>query len=298
MVSSHLPIRNNQLGAITMYEKGCEAMVTPTPPKLGMPAMIEVPQLEDNIRLACELGLDFVEINSNLPIYQARNMDVKHAQALLEQNNIFLTLHLDEYLHVTDLDPRVAEVYRIKLLEEIERAKQLRIPVLNLHLLNGVHYTLPDKRVYVFDFYVGAFLQGIRDLRAMCEEAVGDSGIVLCIENLDGYCNVVVEAIDMLMESPVFGLTWDVGHDYRAHGQDATWLKRHAKRVCHMHLHDANVRSDHLALGTGEINISEKLRFIEACQGTCLVEVKTPESLRQSIAYLRALYQSTPKEDA
>ncbi len=39
--------------------------------KLGMPTLIELNTLEDNAKLCKELGLDFIEINMNLPQFQA-----------------------------------------------------------------------------------------------------------------------------------------------------------------------------------------------------------------------------------
>lgn len=255
--------------------------------KIGMPALIEAPSIKESIALATELGFDFIEINSNLPIYQADQIDIERTKAMLEESGLFLTLHLEEYLHLTDLNPRISKLFQDILLGEIELAKKLSIPTLTLHLLNGVRYTLPERRVYVFEAYSQQFLQGVRDLRQACEEAIGDSGIRICIENLDGYIPIVVEAIGAFLESPAFGVTWDVGHDHCHNGADRPWIFRHSERVKHMHIHDASLKNDHLTLGSGDIDLGARFAFAREQKSSCLIEVKTAESLRQSAAYLQ-----------
>lgn len=36
---------------------------------LGMPTLIEYESLQQNVNLCCELELNFIELNMNLPIY-------------------------------------------------------------------------------------------------------------------------------------------------------------------------------------------------------------------------------------
>lgn len=42
------------------------------PIHFGLPTLIQLPTLSENLALCAELGLDFVEINMNLPHFQAR----------------------------------------------------------------------------------------------------------------------------------------------------------------------------------------------------------------------------------
>ena len=256
---------------------------------VGMPALIEAPELGPSLELAAELGLDFVEINSNLPIYQAANIDLHHARQLLAESKLFLTLHTEKFLPVSDLDARVRRLYGEMLLEEIALAQALEMPVINLHLINGVRYTLPNEKVYVYTVYREQYLAAISELRQVCAEAIGDSGLMLCIENLDGYIPVVQEGIEELLQAPCFGLTWDVGHDFCSNHADAGFWKKHAQRIRHMHLHDATGHRDHLSLGDGELDIAELAGFAAANRCSCVVEVKTSSSLRESIEYLRRM---------
>ena len=43
------------------------------------------------------------------------------------------------------------------LVEAIEAAKHLGIPILNMHLLEGVYFTLPDKKHYLYDSHRNLF---------------------------------------------------------------------------------------------------------------------------------------------
>jgi sugar phosphate isomerase/epimerase len=42
-------------------------------------------------------------------------------------------------------------------------------------------------------------------------------------------------------------------------GIDEPFINKHIERLYHMHAHDAKDRENHLPLGQGEINLSEKL---------------------------------------
>lgn len=44
--------------------------------KCGMPTLIELDTLKDNINLCLELGLNFIELNMNLLEYQLENIDL------------------------------------------------------------------------------------------------------------------------------------------------------------------------------------------------------------------------------
>lgn len=45
--------------------------------QFGMPTMTETKSIEPCVELCYELGLDFVELNMNLPEYQVERLDVE-----------------------------------------------------------------------------------------------------------------------------------------------------------------------------------------------------------------------------
>lgn len=257
----------------------------------GMPTLIEFGTIEENLALCRELGLDFIELNMNLPQYQtaALRERLDAYRRLSAETGVFFTLHLDENLNFADFNPLVREAYCQTAVEAIRIAKELQMPVLNLHLPQGVHFTLPEKKVYLFDAYKGDFIESARRFRDLCEREIGGVEIRIGIENTDGYRDFQREAVETLLESPCFALTWDIGHSHAAGEVDAPFLLRHRDRLAHFHLHDARGMSAHLALGEGEIDLPARLKIAEEQHCRCVIETKTAVALRQSVEFLRRL---------
>ncbi|MBQ6118063.1 MAG: sugar phosphate isomerase/epimerase, partial [Clostridia bacterium] len=109
----------------------------------GMPTLIEFGTIEENLALCRELGLDFIELNMNLPLYQtaALRERLDAYRRLSAETGVFFTLHLDENLNFADFNPLVREAYCQTAVEAIRIAKELQMPVLNLHLPQGVYFT-------------------------------------------------------------------------------------------------------------------------------------------------------------
>ena len=254
----------------------------------GMPGMIELRDAEDCARVCRELGLDFVELNSNFPQYQLRAMDAGALNRIAEDYGIGYTIHLDDEMNVAEFNPYVAEAYRRTAREFIDLAKQIGAKKINMHLSRGAKYTLPTKVIYFFEAYLEEYLANMRLFRDTCEEAIGDSGILVCVENTNGFTNFQRDALEVLLESPVFALTLDVGHNYCADCVDEEWVLAHAHRLSHMHIHDALEGSkDHRPLGTGEIDVTRWLALAAECNCTVVLETKTVEGLRQSVEWMR-----------
>lgn len=254
----------------------------------GMPTLIENKNLEDSITLCRTLGLQFIELNMNLPQYQVEQLEnIVYLKGLAEQNQIYFTVHLDENLNVCDFNHAVAEAYLETVERTIAAAKRLQVPVLNMHMNHGVHFTLPDRKVQLFEEYWEHYMKSIQKFRRRCEEAIGDAGIRICIENTDGYHNYEKEAIGYLLESRVFGLTWDIGHSHGVSDIDEPFLMEHEERLCHFHIHDCFGKKDHMALGTGEIDLLQRLELAQKHDCRCVVETKTARALQESVKWLR-----------
>lgn len=255
--------------------------------KFGMPTLIETNTLDECALLCSELNLDFIELNMNLPLYQLNEIDVSYFKEIADKYDIFYTIHLDENLNVSDFNPYVAGAYRRTVNETIELAKKLGIKVINMHLPKGVYFTLPDKKVFLFSEYKEQYLKSICNFRDMCEEAIGDSDIMICVENCDGFTEFQKEAIDILLSSPVFGLTFDIGHNHGCGGVDEPYILKNKTRLHHMHMHDASGRKNHLPLGTGELDIYKYLSLAKEQNCNIVLETKTIEGLRESVNWLR-----------
>ncbi len=147
-------------------------------------------------------------------------------------------------------------------------------------------FTLPERKVHLFSEYKEQYLKSIVDFRNMCENAIGDADMKICIENCDGYEDFQKEAIELLLESNIFALTFDVGHNHGIGGTDEDFIMKHKDRLCHIHLHDAQGRKNHLALGTGEMDIEKYINLAKEQNCRVVLETKTIDGLKQSVEWL------------
>ena len=253
----------------------------------GLPAMIEINDIDACIAICRELSLDFIELNMNFPQYQLGGIEAEHYRELSKNNNIYYTLHLEENLDVCGYNDEVTQAYIRTVLASINLAKQLDIPVLNMHMAEGIRVTLPQKKVYLYQQYKDLYLEKLRSFREYCEKAIGENRIRICIENSGGYLDFAREGIELLLQSKVFALTYDIGHDHSIGGVDEAFILKHKDRLIHMHIHDAIGTNNHLVIGTGEIDIRSKLKLAEECNCRCVLETKTVEGLRESVENLR-----------
>lgn len=187
----------------------------------------------------------------NLPQYQTISLDTDRLEAAANRYGIYFTIHLDENLNVSDFNPFVAQAYTRTVLETIRIARRLNIPVLNMHLSEGVYFTLPDRKIFLYEQYREQYLQSIRLFRETCENSIGPSNLKICIENSSGYTDFQLLALDLLLESTVFALTFDIGHDYCINHKDEPIIISRRDRLHHFHFHDATAGKNHLPLGAG-----------------------------------------------
>ncbi len=256
----------------------------------GMPTLIETRTLEECAKLCAELELDFIELNMNLPQYQLPKIDVEYFKSIADKYGIYYTIHLDENLNISDFNPYISEAYIKTVAGTIKIAKNLDVKVLNMHSAKGVYFTLPDKKVYLFSEYKEQYFKSIVDFRNMCENSIGENDIKICIENCDGYEDFQKEAIELLLESKVFALTFDVGHNHSIGGTDEDFIMKHKDRLSHIHLHDAKGKKNHLALGTGETDIGKYLSLSKEQNCRAVLETKTIDGLKQSVEWLNKAF--------
>lgn len=252
-----------------------------------MPTLIELNGLNENARLCRQLGLRFVELNMNLPEYaDLARMQRRDLRAWM-RDSVYFTLHLDERMDACDFNPHVAGAYLSTLRAALELAGETDMPILNLHLNPGVYFTLPDKKVYLYEKYEAHYLSAMEKLRATVEACAPENTMV-CIENTDGYTSFMRKGIDLLLQSPHFGLTLDTGHMHCVNDRDADVYDVHRDCLKHMHLHDA-VRAlgkNHLPLGEGELDIRRKLCLAWESGCRAVIEVKTAQALCDSVSRL------------
>ena len=253
-----------------------------------MPTLIETESPQACAELCHELGLAFIELNMNLPAYQTDRLDMPLLRELAGRYGIYYTIHLDENLNPCDFNRDVARAYTLTVMNTIEKAARLGVPVLNMHLSTGVYFTLPDRRVYLFEQYRDEYLRGLVQFRDLCGQAARNAGITICVENCSGWAAFQQEAVNLLLEHPSFGLTYDVGHDCSAGYADRDFILSREEHLRHIHLHDAAGKRDHLTLGDGELDLCDRLSLAEKHGCRVVAETKTIASLRRSAEWLRS----------
>ena len=267
----------------------------------GMPTLIENRTLEDNVSLCSSLGLRFIELNMNFPEYQVECLEQTDALIrIAERAGIYYTIHLDENLNIADFNSLVTGAYLETVRRSIEAAKKLlclrdrygggsRPLTLNMHMNHGIFITLPDRKVQMYERDFETYMRSFAAFRSLCEEWIGDSGVMIAVENTDGFRDYEKKAIEYLLESPKFGLTWDIGHSKAAGEKDVPFILDHRDRLVHFHIHDGseNPPRNHLALGDGEIDLPERLKLAQSRNARCVLETKTIEALKQSVRWLQ-----------
>jgi len=280
-----LPDENDDTGDLRAEKQRGVAMKIM---QFGMPTLIEIETLESCAVLCRELGLSFIEINMNLPQFQANKLNVQQLMEIAQKYNIYYTIHLDENLNPCDFNGKVATAYNETVLETIEIAKHLSVSILNMHLSAGVYFTLPNKKVFLFDEYETEYLKKLVAFRDISTRAIGDSSLRICIENCGGYVPFQVKSLDLLLKSPVFMLTFDIGHNASAGFADEPLILERADKLCHMHIHDVVPnKKDHITLGKGELDLMKYLNLAKERDCRAVIEVKTVAGLRDSVEWLR-----------
>ena len=269
--------------------------------QFGMPTLIENRTLEDNIALCRSLGLRFIELNMNFPEYQADRLE--ETDVLLraaEEAGIYYTVHLDENLNIADFNRLVSEAYLETVRRTVEAARKLlclrdrygdrsQPLTVNMHMHHGIYITLPDRKVQMYDRDFDTYIRSFEVFRSRCEEWIGDSDIRITVENTDGFRGYEEKAIEYLLGSPKFGLTWDIGHSKAVGEKDVPFLMKHQNRLIHFHIHDGKETppKNHLALGDGEIDLQARLSLARDRNARCVLETKTVEALKNSVRWLK-----------
>ena len=268
----------------------------------GMPTLIGNRTLMDNIRLCARLGLRFIELNMNFPEYQLDLLS--NTEELLRagsENGIYFTIHLDENLDIADLNPLVRQAYLETVRRSVAAAKELtalrdrfgdprQALTLNMHMAHGVHITLPDRKVDLYARDFDTYMRNVKTFRGLADDWIGGSDVMIAIENTDGFRDHEKKAVECLLESPRFGLTWDIGHSKATGERDVPFILEHGDRLIHFHIHDGTdiPPKDHLALGDGAVDLKARIALARERNARCVLETKTAEALKKSVDWLEA----------
>lgn len=251
---------------------------------LGIPALVEYTSLNQLIELCMKLGLDFIELNMNLPYNFIQNLPPNQLKKITKESKIKFTMHMPDEADLGSFYESVRTGYVELFSDTIDWAREAGIKLLNMHIIEGAKMTLPDKKIYIYENYSeefkGNFIKSIKTLSMRAKK----SNVILAIENSSNFGKKFIQdTLDEALTYPKIKLTWDTGHDAVSNFKDKIYLMNNREHIAHMHLHDAKGSSDHQVLFEGTMNINGLLNFARTMNITTLIEVKTEEALIKSI---------------
>lgn len=252
--------------------------------KLGMSALVEFNSIEENIELCKKIGLDFIELNMDLPYCFPERINWKIVN---ETREIDLTVHLSETLEVGDIN-EYSRKLQIELIKQqiLIFKEKANIRKYNLHLNRGVYFTLPDKKLYIYEKYEKDYFKAINNsFKELSDFAVKES-VSIFFENVKT-TPIILEAFKEVSKYPNLYYTLDAGHNIKYGGDAERLFMMEPSKIKHMHIHDFNGKTDHSELGTGILNVENYLEFCRKNDIYAVIEVKREEELIKSVNYVK-----------
>ena len=254
--------------------------------KIGMPQLYEFDSIEDNLKLAKELELDFVELNLNFG-YCRKEMENVDVGLLLKKYGLEATLHFYDEADLGSYD-EVVDAY-LSLLEKYANLGKNYIKQINFHLVPGPVVTISGIKNYIYEKeysdYIARLIRNFERAERICKK----NHINMVIENTDNTPNYEKKVYKDLFKAG-FRFCYDVGHDHLSNDILLELLGSLDLRFDEFHIHDAKERTKcHLALGEGTLNISKYKEIAKKNNAYVVLEVKQKTDLIKSIpAFLKA----------
>ena len=253
----------------------------------GMPSLIEFRTVEEHARLCAENGLDFYELNLAFPWFQSDKLDVAELIRIKEKYGIDYTVHFHDEINPFDFAPQLRAGALNNVSFVLDLARQIGAKRINMHLMNGTYSAVNGVKIYAYALCEDEYLGFVKNFITIVENAMKGMDCIFCIENTSGYKVYHRHAIEMMLKSPVFGLTFDIGHNYKASEDDESFILSHADRLRHFHIHDVTKTSNHVALGEGLLDVDRYLDMAQEYNCPVVIEVKEKNDLLKSIEYVK-----------
>ncbi len=254
--------------------------------KVGMPQLYEYDTIEDNLILAKELGVDFIELNLNFG-YCRKEMEQDTVKALLDKYGIEATLHFYDEADLGSYD-EVVDAYLV-LLERYARLGQGYIKQINMHLIPGPVVTISGVKNYIYEKEYDEYITRLINNFKRAEDICNQYDINMVIENTDNIPEYTKRTYQDLYKAG-FRFCYDIGHDHLSY--DIVWntLEKIELPFDEFHIHDAKDRKKcHLALGEGVLDVAKFKRLAEKNKAYVVLEVKQKSDLVVSVPLFKKL---------
>ena len=247
-----------------------------------MPILVEFHSLSENIDLCKKLNLDFIELNLDIPYCFIDRLDTNS----LKNNNF--TIHLSEKFDVGELNNSLRNFYLNEIEKIISFGIKYNIFKYNLHLDPGIHFSLPNKKIFIYEEYIDDYLRAYEDSCNILSKIANKYNATILFENVkvESY---TLKVIDIIAKYDNLFFTLDLGHNIRYGNLAKEKFMEYSNKIKHIHLHDFNGSKDHQELFTGLLNVKEELNFCKQHNLDVLIEVKRKEELINSVNKLRNL---------
>jgi hypothetical protein len=250
----------------------------------GIPVLIGFQELRPNLDLCRELGLDFVELNMNLPYSFPENISSHEVRAAVKEGMRF-SMHLHDELDLGSLQPSVRLGHLQRCEEALRWGSRHGVFLINLHLNPGVYFTLPDRKVWVYERYLDEYVESLSSSFERYRPWPNSLGIRIGVENTGlspipscagGRIHLDFPSTGYAGTSPCWTFRPLGG------GLHASQLDRHG--TCTSMI---GCNSDHQIPYTGLLDCDRYPDLAEEKGMSVLVEVKTEGSVRSAIGVMR-----------
>ena len=260
----------------------------------GVPTLMEYSDIDVLTCFCAEHGFAFVEMNTTFPWFQPDRITTDRIRLLKQKYGVDFTVHLHDQVNPFEFSPDMRQGCLENAVWTMKLARELNLPRLNMHLMPGTYSTINGVKTYLYAFCEDIYLGYVRAFRDLAEKELRGSDTVFCIENTSGFLPFQKKAIELLLESERFGLTFDMGHSFRTGGKDELFLLEHRDRIRHFHIHDCSEKANHLGFGEGQLDLVRYLDMAKELGSTVVAEVKESGALLRSREYLirNSLWQS------
>lgn len=255
--------------------------------RFGMPSLIEFRSVEQHVDFCRKNNLDFLEINLTFPWYQSDKLDALELVRLKEESGVGYTLHLNDQVNPFDFSPELRRGSIDNVLYGLDLAARIGADKVTMHLVRGTYSTVNGVKVYAYGVCEEEYLDHVREFIHLCDRKMSGMDTVFCIENTNGFMDYQKDAVELMLRNPYFGLTFDIGHNFKTSFDDESFIMSHADRLRHFHIHDVTEKSNHVALGSGIIDLKKYLEMLGQFDCSTVIEVKESQALRKSLSYLK-----------
>jgi sugar phosphate isomerase/epimerase len=246
-----------------------------------MPALYEFNSVEENIALAKELKLDFIELNLNFSYCRKAILNIEYLDNLLKENQLDATLHFFDEADFGSYD-EIRNQY-ITMFEETlkEASKSPRIKQINVHLNYGPLVTITGKKYYIYEKEYNEFFPRLVDSLRRLKDITSSYNIGLVIENVA--LPPFLQNTYLALNSLGFNFCFDIGHDFVDHGHLFELSKHNDFNFHEFHIHNSDSFKNHLPLNQGIININYYKRLALTHDAYIVIEVKNVNDLKTSV---------------